>query len=50
MFSVGVLFFLNRDYVMTLFTDPRGHIMLGVAVGFLVAGTLVMGKMIRFDI
>ena len=47
---VALLYVLNRDYIMTLFTDPRGHTLLWVAAGMLTLGTLVMRKMVRFDI
>ncbi|MCB1735013.1 MAG: type II secretion system F family protein [Gammaproteobacteria bacterium] len=47
---VALLYVLNRDYIMTLFTDPRGHTLLWVAAGMLTIGALVMRKMVRFDI
>ncbi len=46
----GILLLVNYDYVAALFTDPRGHIMLGAALGSLGLGIAVMKKMVRFDI
>ena len=40
----------NLDYVMPLFTDRRGHILLGAGLGSLTLGVLVMMKMVRFEI
>ena len=46
----GVIFTINPSYLMVLFTDPRGWLLL--AVGFLSLGTgiAVMVKMIRLEI
>ena len=46
----GILMLLNPAYVMILFTDPRGMIVLGIAVTMMVFGGFVMAKMVRFDI
>lgn len=46
----GILLLVNYDYVAVLFTDPRGHIMLGAALGSLGLGIAVMKKMVRFEI
>ncbi len=46
----GILAALNPDYVGLLFTDPRGHLMLGVGLGSLSVGIFVMRKMARFEI
>ena len=45
-----VIYFLNPEYVTTLFVDPRGRIMVGVGLVWLSIGALVMGKMVRFEI
>jgi Flp pilus assembly protein TadB len=34
----------------TLFTDPRGWMMIGIGMTSLLVGLGVMGKMIKFDI
>jgi tight adherence protein B len=47
-FVVGALiFFLNRELMSTLFADPRGRFMLGVAFLSLVTGIIVMAVMIK---
>ena len=46
----SILLVINYDYVMTLFTDPRGTTMLVVGLGSLFVGVMVMFKMVRFDI
>jgi tight adherence protein B len=47
----GVLmFFANRDYIMTLFHDPLGHKMLGVAALLQVAGFFVMRQITRLKV
>lgn len=46
----GIMMAINPAYVMVLFNDPRGHIMLGFAFACIAVGTLVMAKMIRFEI
>ncbi|MEQ8604723.1 MAG: type II secretion system F family protein [Marivibrio sp.] len=45
-----IIWLVNQPYVMELFTDPRGHIMIGVGLGSILFGALVMAKMVRFDI
>jgi tight adherence protein B len=46
----GIMLLLNRGYVMTLFLDPRGLIMVGFGFACLLVGILVMAKMVRFEI
>lgn len=46
----GIMLVLNSEYVMTLFTDPRGMIMLGFGLGCLALGVAIMWKMARFEI
>ena len=45
-----LIYMINPDYVSTLFTDPRGNILLGAGLGSMGIGALVMTKMIRFEI
>lgn len=47
---LGMLYTMNRDYVMTLFTDPRGHLLLMLGLGLLTVGGLVMRKMVKFEV
>ena len=46
----GILMLVNFDYVMELFHDPRGVIMVGVGLTSMLIGVLVMAKMVRFEI
>ena len=48
MFSIMLL--INSEYVMTLFTDPRGLIMVGFGLSCLALGVAIMWKMVRFEI
>jgi tight adherence protein B len=46
----GVISFVNPKYMSTLFTDPRGWVMMGIGLTSLMIGFVVMSKMIKFDI
>jgi tight adherence protein B len=47
--GVGTLLsFVNPHYLMPMFTDPRGHVMLASGAGIMTLGILVMRKMINF--
>jgi tight adherence protein B len=46
---VGALAVVSPDYISLLFTDQTGHIVLVVCALLMIAGTLVMRKMINFD-
>jgi tight adherence protein B len=43
----GAMFVLNRDFIITLFVDPRGRIMLGVAFLSLVTGLGTMAAIVK---
>lgn len=45
-----IIYFVNRDYIMILFTDPRGYLLLAMGGASMLTGILVISKMIRFDI
>ncbi|MEQ8506569.1 MAG: type II secretion system F family protein [Rhodospirillales bacterium] len=45
-----VIYMMNPEYESQLFTDPRGRIMLGVALATMGSGILVMSRMVRFEI
>jgi tight adherence protein B len=45
-----IIYLVNQGYVMELFVDPRGHIMIGAGLGSIALGAVVMSKMVRFDI
>ena len=47
---LGLLAFMNPDYVMPLFTDPRGQAMLGAGLASIGLGAFVMWRMTRFEI
>ena len=49
-FMFGILALLNRDYEMTLLTDPRGHAMIAAGLATLATGIAVMWRMVRFEI
>ncbi|MFC3163394.1 type II secretion system F family protein [Ciceribacter thiooxidans] len=50
-FIVALLVYLTSPhYIMILFTDPRGHMILGVSAVWMSIGILVMRNMINFDI
>jgi tight adherence protein B len=50
-FIVALLVYLSSpQYIMILFTDPRGHIILGVSAVWMSIGIFVMRNMINFDI
>lgn len=45
-----IIFFVNTSYVMQLFSDPRGHMLIGAGLISQSIGTLIMIKMVRFEI
>ena len=46
----GVIYLIDPDYVMKLFVDPRGWMLLGAGLTSLGLGIGIMAKMIRFEI
>jgi len=46
----GILLLVNGDYVLDLFRDPRGMVMVGIGLFFMTIGIVVMAKMVRFEI
>ncbi|MEK0086149.1 type II secretion system F family protein [Benzoatithermus flavus] len=46
----GLLYLVDPDYVMKLFTDRRGHLLLGAGLLSLGTGIGIMRVMVRFDI
>jgi len=50
-FIVTLLVYLTSpEYIMVLFQDPRGHLILGISGVWMSIGILVMRNMINFDI
>lgn len=45
-----LLYFINREYVMTLIYDPRGNLMLGGGLMMFAVGITTMYKMVKFEI
>jgi tight adherence protein B len=45
-----ILMFSSPTYIMPLFSDVRGLVLVGVAVGMLLTGVAIMVKMARFEI
>ena len=45
-----ILRVVSGSYVQTLFTDPRGTMLIGIGLGFMVVGVGVMMKMVRFEV
>lgn len=46
----AVISFVNPRYMSTLFTDPRGWVMIGIGMTSLLIGLFIMSKMVRFEI
>ncbi len=46
----GLIFATNSEYALQLFTDPRGHVLIGAGLLSQTIGVLVMAKMVRFEI
>jgi tight adherence protein B len=49
LFVIGALSVISPSYIALLFTERTGHIVLIACVLTMIAGTLVMRKMINFD-
>lgn len=50
-FIVALLVYLTSpDYMMILFTDPRGHLIMGASAVVMSIGIFIMRNMINFDI
>jgi tight adherence protein B len=47
---LGLLMMMGPAYVMPLFTDPRGQMMLGAGLGSISLGAFVMWRMTQFEI
>lgn len=47
---LGLLMMMSPDYVMPLFTDPRGQMMLGAGLTSIGLGAFVMWRMTQFEI
>jgi tight adherence protein B len=47
---LGLLTFMSPEYILPLFGDPRGQMMLGAGLGSITMGGLVMWRMTQFEI
>lgn len=45
-----VIYFVNSDYIMQLFTDPRGWLLVAGGLTSMTMGVAVIAKMVRFEI
>lgn len=46
----AILYTVNKDYVMFLIEDSRGHILLAIGLAWLGTGFAAMAKMVRFEV
>lgn len=46
----AILLLVNNDYVMQLFRDPRGLVLVGLGLTGVLIGVLVMARMVRLDV
>ncbi len=46
---MGLVYLTSPKYIILLFTDPVGHVILGCSAAWMFTGIMVMRKMIRFD-
>lgn len=46
----GVLMMTSPSYIMLMFQDPRGMLLIAIAIGMLITGITIMVKLARFDI
>ena len=44
-----MVYFTSPAYLMLLFTDPLGNVILGASAVWMLLGILVMRKMVNFD-
>ncbi len=47
---ITMVYLTTPGYIMPLFTDPRGHLILGASLVWMTIGVLVMRNMINFEI
>lgn len=46
----GVLYLVNRDYIMLLVENPTGQFLTSIALGMMATGVIVMRQMINFKV
>lgn len=47
---IGLLFMSSPDYIMKLFTDVIGHMLIAAGIALMAIGSFIMKKMISFEI
>ena len=45
----GLLYVTSPDYIMFLFTDKIGHMLIGAGLTLMLLGSLIMKKMVSFE-
>ena len=45
-----LIFLVSNEYIMGLFTDPRGHMLMAIGLILMAVGGGIMAKMVRFEI
>lgn len=45
-----LMYFMNKEYISLLYTDPRGMVLLGAGITSMMLGGAIMAKMVRFEI
>jgi tight adherence protein B len=43
----GLFYLLNKKYILTLFVDPRGQLLVGGAIGLTIIGMLAIRKIVN---
>ena len=46
---MALVYLTSPEYIMLLFTEPLGHVILGCSAFWMFLGIMVMRKMINFD-
>jgi tight adherence protein B len=46
----GALMMTSPQYILLMFKDPRGVVLIGIAIGMLITGIAIMVKLAKFDI
>lgn len=46
----GIIYLINSEYILHLFSDPRGHVMIALGLISFFLGATVMYKMVRFEV
>jgi tight adherence protein B len=47
---LAMMMFVNREYEVVLFTDPKGPEILGIAVALQVIGALLLWRIVQIEV